>query len=43
LLEKEAAFFEYAGFDGGVCHSVAQCSKNPAYGAYLPRQYQSQF
>jgi LmbE family N-acetylglucosaminyl deacetylase len=40
LQEKTAAFLEYAKYDGGVCHSVEQCRRDPAYGAYLPRQYE---
>jgi LmbE family N-acetylglucosaminyl deacetylase len=43
LQEKEAVFLNYAAFDGGVCHSVEQCAFNPAYGAYLPRQYQNSY
>jgi LmbE family N-acetylglucosaminyl deacetylase len=41
LIAKEAIFNEYSKFDGGVCHSNAQCTKDPAYGAYLPREYQN--
>jgi len=41
LQEKESVFLSYAAFDGGVCHSIEQCNLNQAYGAYLPRQYQS--
>jgi LmbE family N-acetylglucosaminyl deacetylase len=39
LQAKETAFLAYAKHDGGVCHSVTDCAKNPAYGAYLLRQY----
>ncbi len=39
LQAKENAFLAYAKYDGGVCHSVQACSKQPAYGAYLRRQY----
>lgn len=40
LDAKQSAFLAYAKFDGGVCHTVLQCDQNPAYGAYLDRQYQ---
>ncbi len=40
LEQKEAAFFAYSQFDRNVCSSAHQCAANPAYGAYLPRQYQ---
>ncbi len=43
LNQKMAAFFAYSQFDRGVCHTVQQCSYNPAYGAYLPRQYQNPY
>lgn len=43
LQAKESAFLAYANFDRGVCHTVQQCSQNPAYGAYLPRQYQNNY
>lgn len=39
LTQKEAAFLLYANYDGGVCHSIAQCSQTATYGAYLSRQY----
>lgn len=39
LRAKEAAFLAYAQYDGGVCHSMAQCDEASAYGAYLTRQY----
>lgn len=41
LQAKEAVFLAYAQYDGGVCHTVQQCQQNPAYGAYLPREYQN--
>jgi LmbE family N-acetylglucosaminyl deacetylase len=41
LEAKKAAFLAYAGFDGGVCHSGYSCLNDPAYGAYLVRQYQA--
>jgi hypothetical protein len=41
LARKEAAFFNYARFDGSVCASAEQCLRNPAYGAYLTREYQN--
>jgi LmbE family N-acetylglucosaminyl deacetylase len=43
LAQKMAAFFAYGQFDGGVCHSAHECAFNPAYGAYLPRQYQNSY
>lgn len=39
LTQKEAAWFAYGVFDGGVCHSVADCNHTPTYGSYLKRQY----
>jgi len=41
LRAKEAAFLAYAKFDSGVCNTVQACAQNPAYGAYLPRQYKN--
>jgi LmbE family N-acetylglucosaminyl deacetylase len=41
LQAKMAAFFTYGQYDGGVCHSEQQCGSDPAYGFYLPRQYQN--
>lgn len=41
LENKEQIFQAYGAFDGNVCHSVTQCRHDSAYGAYLPRQYQS--
>ncbi|HSX43531.1 MAG TPA: PIG-L family deacetylase [Candidatus Saccharimonadales bacterium] len=38
--QKEAAFLAYAQYDGGVCHTVAQCAGMTTYDAYLHRQYQ---
>ena len=43
LAEKQAAFFEYAHFDGGACSSVESCSRGTVYDAYLRRQYQNSF
>lgn len=40
LAEKEAAFMAYAKYDHSVCQTAQQCLHDPAYGAYLPRQYQ---
>jgi LmbE family N-acetylglucosaminyl deacetylase len=40
LEAKENAFSAYIQFDPGACHSMVQCVHDPAYGAYLPRQYQ---
>jgi LmbE family N-acetylglucosaminyl deacetylase len=39
LVQKENAFLAYAQYDGGVCHTVAQCNRTPTYGSYIPRQY----
>lgn len=41
LARKEAAFLAYGQFDGGVCHSHAQCQGDSAYGSYIDRQYQN--
>lgn len=41
LARKEKIFEEYSKFDGGVCRSIEQCRRDPAYGAYLSRQYRS--
>jgi hypothetical protein len=43
LEQKEQTFYEYSRFDGGVCRSIAQCIRDPAYGAYLTRQYRSAY
>lgn len=43
LNEKEDVFSAYGKFDGGVCHSILQCRRDSAYGAYLPRQYKSTY
>ncbi len=40
LQKKEAAFFAYSRFDGGVCHSAIECSNTATYNSYLARQYQ---
>jgi LmbE family N-acetylglucosaminyl deacetylase len=39
LEQKQAAFLRYTGFYGGTCHTREGCSRDPAYGAYLRRQY----
>jgi hypothetical protein len=39
LDQKAAAFFSYADSDSGVCKTMRLCSKGPAYGFYLRRQY----
>lgn len=39
LSQKEAAFLAYARYDGGVCHTLAECARTPTYGAYISRQY----
>jgi hypothetical protein len=39
LDQKSAAFFAYAAYDGGACHSQDQCDALSNYGAYLRRQY----
>jgi len=41
LTEKEAAFFAYARYDVGVCHTLVAC-EDTTYRFYLPRQYQTQ-
>lgn len=38
---KEAAFLNYAKFDGAVCSSIEQCNQSILYGSYLSRQYQN--
>ena len=43
LQAKEAAFFAYAQFDGGVCKTLQQCIQTPTYNAYLTRQYQNAY
>ena len=43
LKAKEAAFFAYAQFDGGVCKTLQQCINTPTYNAYLTRQYQNSY
>lgn len=39
LVAKEATFFAYGAYDGGVCTSVDFCNNHTAYGTYLARQY----
>ncbi|HKR82345.1 MAG TPA: PIG-L family deacetylase [Candidatus Saccharimonadales bacterium] len=43
LARKEAAFFAYARFDGGVCQDQEQCAHTPTYGSYLRRQYENPY
>jgi hypothetical protein len=43
LATKEAVFLAYAAYDGGVCHTIAQCLQTPTYGSYLSRQYQEPY
>jgi LmbE family N-acetylglucosaminyl deacetylase len=43
LDAKSKAFFAYAKFDGGVCHSMEECSNKTVYGIYLKRQYQNSY
>jgi hypothetical protein len=39
LTAKESIFFTYLQFDKGVCGSILECSHDPAYNAYLNREY----
>jgi len=43
LEQKQTAFFQYARFDGGVCHTMEQCNNEAVYGIYLQRQYQNDY
>lgn len=43
LEQKEAAFLEYAKYDGGVCQTDVICDNTPTYGSYLHREYQSNY
>jgi len=43
LAQKEATFLVYSKFDGGACQSLQQCLANPAYNAYLTREYQNSY
>jgi LmbE family N-acetylglucosaminyl deacetylase len=43
LAQKENAFMAYSRFDQRVCQSMLRCAKDPAYGFYLPRQYQNEY
>jgi LmbE family N-acetylglucosaminyl deacetylase len=36
---KENIFQVYANYDAHVCQTITSCIQNPAYGAYLTRQY----
>lgn len=40
LQAKDAAFFAYGKYDSGACTSVASCTHNSVYYAYLDREYQ---
>jgi LmbE family N-acetylglucosaminyl deacetylase len=42
LSLKQAAFIEYSKYDGGVCQTLERCIRDPAYGAYLLRQYRAE-
>lgn len=39
LQQKRSAFLSYAAHDHGVCQTEISCQEDPAYGAYLTRQY----
>jgi LmbE family N-acetylglucosaminyl deacetylase len=39
LAQKLKTFILYGQHDGSVCHTEAQCVNDPAYGAYVTRQY----
>jgi LmbE family N-acetylglucosaminyl deacetylase len=43
LSQKETLFAAYSKFDHRVCQSAQRCMKDPAYGAYLPRQYKLEY
>jgi LmbE family N-acetylglucosaminyl deacetylase len=43
IAAKEAAFFAYAKYDGGVCQSLQMCIRTPTYNAYLHKQYQNPY
>lgn len=43
LQEKQDAFAAYIQFDGGACRPITRCLHDPAYGMYLPRQYQNPY
>lgn len=43
LIDTTNAFLTYAGYDGGVCQSEAQCESTPTYNAYLRTQYLSPY
>lgn len=40
---KTDIFFQYARFDGAVCHDIKDCEQHYTYGHYLQRQYQYQY
>ena len=39
LQQKQSVFLNYAAHDHGVCQTEISCQEDPAYGAYLTRQY----
>jgi LmbE family N-acetylglucosaminyl deacetylase len=39
LLQKQAAFLEYAKYDPAVCSNTENCNSQSTYGLYLNRQY----
>jgi len=41
IIQKREIFLTYAQYDGSVCQTVRACTDDPAYGAYLTRQYTS--
>lgn len=43
VQNKLSTFLIYAKYDTHVCQSASTCTQNPAYGAYLTRQYKSTY
>lgn len=43
LQEKQNAFAAYIQYDGATCRTIPQCMHDPAYGMYLPREYQNSY
>jgi LmbE family N-acetylglucosaminyl deacetylase len=41
LQEKAAIFLAYTQYDSHACQTLKSCLQDPAYGAYLTRQYQN--
>jgi LmbE family N-acetylglucosaminyl deacetylase len=41
LQEKAAIFLAYAQYDSHDCQTLKSCLQDPAYGAYLTRQYEN--